>query len=261
MYFQFNDNNKIYPLRLNQKDTQKSIDLFLFSKDEKQHYSLIKNFSRLVRSQITSDTSRKLHICKKCLTHFVKLDLFEKHITYCSQNETVAVKMPIKNSFFLIEGLRVGFSIPFFGERSSRESRNLKSVIDNPAVVRAKLGKELEAGRIVGPFLTPPFPVFRTSPLGVVPKKTPNEFRLIHHLSYLSEASVNDFIPKEFSRFAMLPLMMPFLSLKNWVLGVTWPRQTFSLLFVSFQFTRKIIRYSEYTGRGVIILTVYCQWV
>ena len=48
--FSVNDNNKIYPLRLNQKDPKKSIDLFLFSKDEKQHYSLIKNFSRLVRS-------------------------------------------------------------------------------------------------------------------------------------------------------------------------------------------------------------------
>ena len=32
--FSINDNNKIYPLRLNQKDTKKSIDLFLFSKDE-----------------------------------------------------------------------------------------------------------------------------------------------------------------------------------------------------------------------------------
>ena len=42
--FSVNDSNKIYPLRLNQKDPQKSIDLFLFSNDEKQHYSLIKNF-------------------------------------------------------------------------------------------------------------------------------------------------------------------------------------------------------------------------
>ena len=40
--FSINDNNKIYPLRLNQKDDKKSIDLFLFSKDENQHYSLIK---------------------------------------------------------------------------------------------------------------------------------------------------------------------------------------------------------------------------
>ena len=32
--FSINDNNKIYPLRLNQKDCQKTIDLFLFSEDE-----------------------------------------------------------------------------------------------------------------------------------------------------------------------------------------------------------------------------------
>ena len=96
--FSINQNNKIYPLRLNEKDCQKTIDLFLFSEEENQHYSLIKNFSRLVRSQITSDTTRKLHICKKCLTHFSKQDLLESHLSYCSKNETVAVKMPTKNS-------------------------------------------------------------------------------------------------------------------------------------------------------------------
>ena len=63
--FSVNDNNKIYPLRLNQKDTHETIDLFLFTKGENLHYCLIKNFSRLVRSQITSDTTSKLHICKK----------------------------------------------------------------------------------------------------------------------------------------------------------------------------------------------------
>ena len=42
--FSVNDNNKIYPLRHNQKDSQKSIDLFLYSEDEKQQYSLIRNF-------------------------------------------------------------------------------------------------------------------------------------------------------------------------------------------------------------------------
>ena len=40
--FSVNDNNKIYPLRINKKDCQKTIDLFLFSEDEKQHCSLIK---------------------------------------------------------------------------------------------------------------------------------------------------------------------------------------------------------------------------
>ena len=74
-------------MRLNQKDTDETIDLFLFSKDEKYHYCLINKFSRLVRSQITSDTNSKIDICKKCLTHFTKLDLFEKHIIIILQSE------------------------------------------------------------------------------------------------------------------------------------------------------------------------------
>ena len=111
--FSINDNNKIYPLRLNQKDAKKSIDLFLFSKDENQHYSLIKNFSRLARSQITSDTTRKIHICKKCFTHFTKKYLFKKHSRYCSKNETVAVKMPTKNTILKFQNHFQKLPIPF----------------------------------------------------------------------------------------------------------------------------------------------------
>ena len=78
--FSVNDNNKIYPLRVNQKDCQKTIDLFLHSENEKQHYSLIKNFSRLVRSQYTSHRSSKIFICKKCLNHYTKEELLKKHV-------------------------------------------------------------------------------------------------------------------------------------------------------------------------------------
>ncbi len=37
----------------------------------------------------------------------------------------------------------------------------------------------------------------RISPLGLVPKKQPNEFRLIHHLSYPAGQSLNDYIDPE----------------------------------------------------------------
>ena len=111
--FSVNDNDKIYPLRHNQKDCQKSIDLFLFSEDEKQHYSLIKNFSRLVRSQYTSHRSNKIFICKKCLSHFTQEDLFEKHLKYCSKNETVAVKMPTKNTILKFQNHHKKLPIPF----------------------------------------------------------------------------------------------------------------------------------------------------
>ena len=44
--FSVNDYNKIYPLRY-QKDAKKSIDVFLFSEDENQHYSLIKKLFKI----------------------------------------------------------------------------------------------------------------------------------------------------------------------------------------------------------------------
>ena len=56
----------------------------------------------------------------------------------------------------------------------------------------SKIKKETEALRLAGPFESPPFAEFRVSPLGVVPKKVPGEFRMIHHLSFPSGSSVND---------------------------------------------------------------------
>ena len=110
--FSVNDNNKIYPLRINRKDCQKTIDLFLFSKDENQHYSLIKNFSRLSRSQITSNC-KKIHICKKCFTHFTKKYLFKEHSRYCSKNETVVVKMTTKNTILNFQNYFKKLPLPF----------------------------------------------------------------------------------------------------------------------------------------------------
>ena len=49
-------------------------------------------------------------------------------------------------------------------------------------------------------FPPPPFSVFRVSPLGLVPKKSPGEFRLIHHLSFPKGSSLNDGISPENTR-------------------------------------------------------------
>ena len=64
----------------------------------------------------------------------------------------------------------------------------------------AKIKKELDSHRLAGPFQFPPLHPFRISPLGVVPKKTPGKFRLIHHLSYAKGSSVNDGIDSEHTR-------------------------------------------------------------
>ncbi|PFX27327.1 hypothetical protein AWC38_SpisGene7982 [Stylophora pistillata] len=64
-----------------------------------------------------------------------------------------------------------GFPLYFDGPRCSQEAPNLLSALQNPKAVSAKLSKELDAHRLAGPFSSPPFPIFRISPLGLVPKK------------------------------------------------------------------------------------------
>ena len=98
---------------------------------------------------------------------------------------------------FLQNGFTFGFPLHFSGPRVSFWAKNLASAYQNPKIVSAKLDKELQAHRIPGPFKAPPFPTFRVSPLGLVPKKTPGEFRLIHHLSFPRGTSINDGILPE----------------------------------------------------------------
>ena len=111
--FSVNENKEFYPLRMAKRDPQNTIDLFLYEEDGKYHYSLIKNFSRLFRTQITSRTNGQIYIWKRCFTHFSKGELFQKHAEYCSSNEIVAVKMPPRNSKLCFNNYHKQFSIPF----------------------------------------------------------------------------------------------------------------------------------------------------
>ena len=103
---------------------------------------------------------------------------------------------PARSKQYLLDGFSFGFSIDYVGPRQNFSSKNLISAITNPTAVDAKLDKEIDLGRIVGPFDTRPFSVFHISPLGLIPKKLPGEFRLIHHLSFPEGHSINSRIPK-----------------------------------------------------------------
>ena len=111
--FSLSDNKTFYPLRMALRDPQKSIDLFLYEENGKYHYSLIKNFSRLFRSQITSRTNESIQICKRCFNYFTKEELLQKHILYCSNNESVSVKMPASNTMLYFKNHHKQLPIPF----------------------------------------------------------------------------------------------------------------------------------------------------
>ena len=112
--FYLDDKNDIYPMReIKGKDCQNTIDLLLIEKDGKSHYTLIKNFHRLIRSQKTGSNNGKLFICKRCFQHFSKQELLDKHIEYCSNNKTAVVEMPKPNTFLHFKNYYKQLPVPF----------------------------------------------------------------------------------------------------------------------------------------------------
>ena len=109
----------------------------------------------------------------------------------------------------LINGFKSGFNIKFEGSHQPVSSKNLPSANKAPDIIQQKIAKELAAGRKAGPFKTPPFINFRVSPIGLVPKKQPGEYRMIHHLSYPEGGSVNDFIDPEICSVQYTKLVNP----------------------------------------------------
>ena len=100
---------------------------------------------------------------------------------------------------FLLEGFLSGFHVGFDGELNNAVPKNLTSALQKPELVREYIKKELEAGRLAGPFNSPPFEQFQCSPIGLVEKKEPGKFRMIHHLSYPEGMSINDQIDPNWS--------------------------------------------------------------
>ena len=113
--FSVDDKKVIYPLRMALRDPNKTIDLFLYGENGKCHYSLIKNFSRLIRSQKTKCSSVPLKICKRCFNHFTSEVKFKKHINYCKNNEVAVAKMPKegKESILKYKNTHKQFLVPF----------------------------------------------------------------------------------------------------------------------------------------------------
>ena len=88
------DKQEVYPLRISKKQSGYLIELLLIKNEEgNNHYCWIKNFSRLVSSQINNN-QHKREFCRRCYNPFPTGKSLEKHLEYCSKNEEVKINMP-----------------------------------------------------------------------------------------------------------------------------------------------------------------------
>ena len=80
----------IYPLKVAQsKPTTLHVNLHRTEKNETYHYSTMKNFIRLVRSQVTRN---KHH---PCLHGFSREDLLASHVQHCKTENAQRTEMPV----------------------------------------------------------------------------------------------------------------------------------------------------------------------
>ena len=93
----------------------------------------------------------------------------------------------------LISDLVHGCAIGYNGPQFSATAKHLSSALQHTDIIDGSLKKETEAGRILGPFRTPPLPNLRCSGLGAIPKHD-GGWRIIYHLSAPAGSSINDFI-------------------------------------------------------------------
>ena len=107
----FGFEDEVYPLKIS-KEKKNTIDLLLISDGKKQHYCVIKNLSKFIRSSLTKRHDA-VEICRSCLNHFPDKDKLKNHEEYCFQNETIKIEMPKEGSSISFRNHNRAIKVPF----------------------------------------------------------------------------------------------------------------------------------------------------
>ena len=149
------------------------------------------------------------------------------------------------------------------GAKTLHALKNLLSAIQNPEAVEsdAIIEKEIAAQRLAGPFSSPPFSHFRISPLGLVPKKTEGEFRLIHHLSFPRGSSLNDGVSSEFTSVSYATVDDAICTIKTVGQGCFLAKTDIKNAFRIIPIRPQDYNLLGFFGDDYIIMTTVCRWV
>ena len=100
----------------------------------------------------------------------------------------------------VVNGFRNSFSLKYNGPHNGRIHCNLKSAFQFPKQLQQCLDKEVNLGRMLGPFQQQLLDNLICSPVGMVLKKDSDKMRMITHLSYPHGDSINSHMdPKDMS--------------------------------------------------------------
>ena len=118
----YNKEERVFPLRIS-KYTGCDYDIVLLllkeaekgengEIKEKTHYTLVKNKSALIASQINNH-EHKRHLCLNCFNSFNSPETLEKHKEYCYENESVKTTMPPPGTYLRFKNFLHSEKAPF----------------------------------------------------------------------------------------------------------------------------------------------------
>ena len=118
----YNKEERVFPLRIS-KYTGCDYDIVLLlikeaekgengEIKEKTHYTLVKNKSALIASQINSH-EHKRHLCLNCFNSFNSPETLEKHKENCYENESVKITMPPPGTYLRFKNFLHSEKAPF----------------------------------------------------------------------------------------------------------------------------------------------------
>ena len=118
----YNKEERVFPLRIS-KYTGCNYDIVLLllkeaekgengEIKEKTHYTLVKNKSALITSQINNHKGSR-HICLNCFNSFNSSDTLEKHRGYCYENKSVKINMPTPSTYLRFKNFLHSEKAPF----------------------------------------------------------------------------------------------------------------------------------------------------
>ena len=118
----YNKENLVHPIRVSKyTGCDHDITLLLLKEavkgengkiEEKTHYTLVKNKSALIASQINNHKGSR-HICLNCFNSFNSPETLETHKKYCYENESVKINMPSPGTFLRFKNFLYSEKAPF----------------------------------------------------------------------------------------------------------------------------------------------------
>ena len=118
----YNNENLVHPIRISKyTGCEHDITLLLLKEaikkengeiKEKTHYTLVKNISASIASQINNHKGTR-HICLNCFNSFKTPKALETHKNYCYENESVKINMPPPGTFLRFKNFLHSEKAPF----------------------------------------------------------------------------------------------------------------------------------------------------